>query len=378
MAVYDPQPTTTQLADAGIDYPPELLPGYLTLLVPAAAPGSGGPPEPASQQVVVPPFGSPPGSAYGPTSVDPVTTLKRSPYAGAYELAQRLVAASPTPYAYLQAVMTHLARGFTYSETPPPSRYPLISFLFSSHAGYCQQFAGAMALLLRLGGIPARVAVGFTPGSYDATTHRWLVTDIDAHAWVEAFFPHYGWVRFDPTPPADPALGGHPGGLVGGAGGSSALPLKSGLHGLAGGGSPATAGRPGTRIGGSGPAPALLAALGLLAVATLTGLVLWVRPLADPEAYVQELERAFTRTGRPLPVSATLAGVEHRLRTAPAAADYVRALRLARYGTGAGGPTESQRRALRRALRSGLGVTGRLRAVWALPPRRGSRRAGLH
>ena len=63
-----------------------------------------------------------------------------------------------------------------------------------------------MALLLRLGGVPARVAAGFTSGQYDPTSHRWLVTDFDAHAWVEAFFPGYGWVRFDPTPAsADPA-----------------------------------------------------------------------------------------------------------------------------------------------------------------------------
>ena len=61
-----------------------------------------------------------------------------------------------------------------------------------------------MALLLRMGGIPARVAVGFTTGTYDTATHQYVVSDIDAHAWVEAWFPHYGWVRFDPTPAAAP------------------------------------------------------------------------------------------------------------------------------------------------------------------------------
>ena len=65
-----------------------------------------------------------------------------------------------------------------------------------------------MALLLRMGGIPARVATGFTTGTYDQATKRWFVTDVDAHAWVEAWFPHYGWVTFDPTPAAAPARGG--------------------------------------------------------------------------------------------------------------------------------------------------------------------------
>ena len=66
-----------------------------------------------------------------------------------------------------------------------------------------------MALLLRMGGVPARVATGFTTGAYDQNTKSWLVTDVDAHAWVEAWFPHYGWVTFDPTPAAAPARGGH-------------------------------------------------------------------------------------------------------------------------------------------------------------------------
>src|SRR5947208_15506633 len=65
-----------------------------------------------------------------------------------------------------------------------------------------------MAVLLRMGGVPARVSVGFTQGRQLGSTNHWLVSDVDAHAWVEAWFPHYGWVRFDPTPPADPALGG--------------------------------------------------------------------------------------------------------------------------------------------------------------------------
>ena len=54
--------------------------------------------------------------------------------------------------------------------------------------------------MLRMLGVPARVAVGFTPGAYDAKSGVWTVTDRNAHAWVEAWFPRYGWLPFDPTP----------------------------------------------------------------------------------------------------------------------------------------------------------------------------------
>jgi hypothetical protein len=56
--------------------------------------------------------------------------------------------------------------------------------------------------MLRYLGIPARVAVGFSSGAYDAKRGRWIVTDHDAHAWVEAWFRGYGWLPFDPTPSA--------------------------------------------------------------------------------------------------------------------------------------------------------------------------------
>jgi hypothetical protein len=64
-----------------------------------------------------------------------------------------------------------------------------------------------MALMLRYLGIPARVAVGFSSGRYDGKRHTWVVTDHDAHAWVEAWFKGYGWLPFDPTPSGRPERG---------------------------------------------------------------------------------------------------------------------------------------------------------------------------
>jgi transglutaminase-like putative cysteine protease len=76
----------------------------------------------------------------------------------------------------------------------------LKDFLFTTHRGFCQQFASAMAVLLRALGIPARVAVGFTPGKYDGHIGAFEVTTQNAHSWVEAEFPGFGWVPFEPTP----------------------------------------------------------------------------------------------------------------------------------------------------------------------------------
>ena len=75
---------------------------------------------------------------------------------------------------------------------------PLAHFVAEGKRGYCQHFAGAMALMLRMLGIPARVAVGFTSGTHE--DGGWTVTDHNAHAWVEVWFPGYGWLPFDPTP----------------------------------------------------------------------------------------------------------------------------------------------------------------------------------
>jgi hypothetical protein len=91
---------------------------------------------------------------------------------------------------------------FTYSQDVPArdDSFTLLDFLTRSRAGFCQQFASAMAVMLRSLEIPARVAVGFTPGTFDPDTQTRHVTTKEAHSWVEVLFPSYGWLAFEPTP----------------------------------------------------------------------------------------------------------------------------------------------------------------------------------
>jgi transglutaminase-like putative cysteine protease len=119
-------------------------------------------------------------------------------------LAERVAGGARTPYgAVARLEYWFVSSGtFRYSNHPPVGAPPLVAFVAKTHAGYCQYFAGAMALMLRYLGIPARVAVGFAGGTYDSKQHLWNVTDREAHAWVEVWFKGYGWVPFDPTPAA--------------------------------------------------------------------------------------------------------------------------------------------------------------------------------
>ena len=118
-----------------------------------------------------------------------------------YEVARRVAGKATTPYDAVLALESWFRQtgGFRYDESPPHvAGQPLLTFVTQTKAGYCQHFAGAMALMLRLLGVPSRVAVGFTSGTRDRG--EWVVTDHDAHAWVEVWFPGQGWIPFDPTP----------------------------------------------------------------------------------------------------------------------------------------------------------------------------------
>jgi transglutaminase-like putative cysteine protease len=110
--------------------------------------------------------------------------LAASDLASVWTLAQRLRRESATAFEYVQRVEALLGDGFAYSEQPPRASETLTGFLFESKVGFCQQFSGAEALLLRMGGIPARVATGFTSGSFDDREREFIVRDLDAHSWV--------------------------------------------------------------------------------------------------------------------------------------------------------------------------------------------------
>ena len=125
-------------------------------------------------------------------------------YAPLYTQARDLGGTPKNPYAAVVGIESWFRSGgdFVYDEQPPVPRGtpPLVSFVTATKSGYCQHFAGAMAVMLRTLGIPARVAAGFTSGRFDSNAGRWLVADRNAHTWVEAWFDGYGWLPFDPTP----------------------------------------------------------------------------------------------------------------------------------------------------------------------------------
>ncbi len=138
-----------------------------------------------------------PGDAYlNVAGVDPrVTTLAQETVAGRDNPFDKAMA--------LQDFFTGPTSRFTYSlkTAPGAGDDALVEFLTVGRAGYCEQFASAMAVMLRTVGVPARVAVGFTGG--DVKGDYRSITTADAHAWVEAWFPGIGWTTFDPTPLAD-------------------------------------------------------------------------------------------------------------------------------------------------------------------------------
>ncbi len=117
-------------------------------------------------------------------------------------LAQAIVAnAGGTRIGSLQALQQFFRTQFKYStDVPPPSKQDdLERFVLTDRAGYCEQFAGSFAAMARSLGIPARVAVGFSPGRL-GTDGRFTVTGKNSHAWPEAYIDGVGWLPFEPTP----------------------------------------------------------------------------------------------------------------------------------------------------------------------------------
>jgi transglutaminase-like putative cysteine protease len=377
---YAPQPSAGQMRAADGRYPAALA-AYTTIEVPRVGglrPPPGHDTDPQAMTVdrtTVPLRGG--AAAGGSVAVQRAQqialddTMSHSPYQATYRLAQHLAAGQSTAFGVATAVQRYLRSNYRYDENPPKRTYPLPSFLFRDRIGYCQQFSGAMALLLRMDGIPTRVVGGFAPG-HEAGM-RFEVTDFDAHSWVEVYFDRIGWVTFDPTPAAAPAIARSTGLFTRGPRRRARAFKDLNPPPVTAGGKPAAAVPSGGGPGGTPWAPiAGLVALVGAALALVFRYARRGRPGSEAElaeAQAVELQEAVARLRGPVAPGTTLRGLARRLRSEPRAAIYAERLGGCRYGAAAGEPpSAADRRRARRALASGGGLRERLRAWIAMPP----------
>jgi hypothetical protein len=367
--IYDPQPSASVMRSVGTTYPSAAR--YYTSFSLSGGPGG-------TRSVEAPLW-----SDSGPPSIG--EQVGGTPYQAMYSLATRLGTGARNPYQAVHRIQDYLRLNYAYRQNVPDHPDPLPAFLSQDRAGYCQQFSGAMALMLRMLGIPSRVATGFAPGGRDPERNNFLVDDTDAHDWVEVFFPSVGWVTFDPTPPAAPAATQLDDNALGVTKSPSPAESSTGPAFPHTGGADAplrrraTAGSLGASEPGSGPAAITVLAIvaGLLSLAAVVayGFRRRRRSRLEPEqlaaAELGELDRALERIGAPLPPGATLLEAEGLLRgfAGTEAAAYAARLRDGRYRhPGSAPPGIHERRALRRALYRAAGRRSLVRVLVAVPP----------
>jgi transglutaminase-like putative cysteine protease len=328
------------------------------------------------------------------------------PYLPIYRAAEDVTLNATNPYAATVAIEAWLrsSGGFAYDEHPPQVRGmpPLVAFVTRTQSGYCQHFAGAMALMLRYLGIPARVAAGFTSGAYDANQKSWRVNDRNAHTWVEVWFDGYGWLPFDPTPGrgnlggtyttssisvnvagvenvlrksinADQALSllrfqlGNKGQRIGGAGGPSSGDIAKGRGGASSG-------------GGFPVAEVVVGGLAALVLLLLAAKLLFTRRrflTSDPRAIAtacrRELVGYLLDVGITIPRNLGIAelGDVVRKRTGVDSGRLVEHMGLARFGPPEAGveaarAAKSELRTVRRGLRRAIPVGRRARGLFSV------------
>jgi transglutaminase-like putative cysteine protease len=120
------------------------------------------------------------------------------------QLARKIAsdARATNPFDTATALEFWLRTQIKYNEqipAPPPGVDGVDYLLFEVKEGYCDYYASAMAVMARSLGIPARIATGYTQGTFDATRGVYQVFQFNAHTWAEVYFPQYGWVQFEPT-----------------------------------------------------------------------------------------------------------------------------------------------------------------------------------
>ena len=94
---------------------------------------------------------------------------------------------------------------FVYTLTPPLlGEHSSDEFLFDTRKGFCENYAGSYALLMRAAGIPARIVTGYQGGEINQLGNYLIVRQSDAHAWVEVWLKDRGWLRIDPTAAVSP------------------------------------------------------------------------------------------------------------------------------------------------------------------------------
>lgn len=139
---------------------------------------------------------------YPPEILEDYLQLPETLPARVRELAARVVEGVTTPYEKATRVQDYLRTTYAYMLDVPraPAGQDLVDyFLFDAPGGYCSYYASSMVVMLRAVGVPARLATGFATGEYDLARGAYRVPASAAHAWVEVYFPSYGWVEFEPT-----------------------------------------------------------------------------------------------------------------------------------------------------------------------------------
>jgi transglutaminase-like putative cysteine protease len=156
------------------------------------------------------------GTAYPPAITETYLQLPPDFPNDVNQLARRITRRVRTPYEKVKAIDDYLSN-LTYSTKVgelPEGADGVEYFLFTQKSGFCLYFASAMAVMLRSVGVPARLAVGYLPGEPGNKPGEYILRDKSYHAWVQAYFPGYGWIDLEATP-------------AGGSGTESQVPLDT-------------------------------------------------------------------------------------------------------------------------------------------------------